>query len=212
MILQNKQTGGRLNFSLLWQILQDLLLPAWPTDRTTIDSKAIGDAWPLEILKRTGTDSRPAIQPFHKLTQWLAYSLTSALTRLLQLEWNGLEALTGLPEYRNGGFFVDMGVLTLKPEVLARGLQESWNTLPQFSASDDVIVEWRAMTVVLLDIITGAVNEKLKSKFGPETIELSLAQVLEAGTWKAGRELAKIHREEFKACSPILIVSDGTLF
>ena len=48
--------------------------------------------------------------PFHKLSQWLTYSL------LEPFEWAGvkvrdLDALTGLPEYRNGGLLLDSGVL-----------------------------------------------------------------------------------------------------
>lgn len=130
----------------------------------------------------------------------------------MNAKWDSLESLTGLPEYRNGGFLVDTGVLSLKPEVLAKGLQASSKPLPQFGPADDVIVEWRALTVTLLDIVTVAVNEKLRLKLGPEVSTLSLAQVLESGTWKAGRELAQALRPELKACSPILTISDGTLF
>jgi hypothetical protein len=123
-----------------------------------------------------------------------------------------LDLLTGLPEYRNGGLFVDMGVLTLKPDVLARGLEASGKHLPQYDATGDVIVEWRAMTVVLLDMVAKIVNEKLLQKLGKDTRPLSLAQILEAGTWKAGRELAAKYRADDNACSPILMFSDGTLF
>lgn len=130
----------------------------------------------------------------------------------MDIRWDDLSSLTGLPEYRNGGFLVDTGVLSLKPEALARGLEASSNSLPLFGPGDDVIVEWRAMTVILLDIIMLAVNQELQSKFGAKAQKLTLAQVLEAGTWKAGRELAQTLRPELKACSPILTVSDGTLF
>ena len=78
-----------------------------------------------------------------------------------------------------------------------------------FDPADDVIVEWRALTVALLDVMHVMVNEKLKAR-GAQ-VELSLAQVLEAGTWKTGRVLAKERRPETRS-SPILIVSDGTLF
>ena len=129
--------------------------------------------------------------------------------RLLDLHWKNSELLTGLPEYRNGGLFVDMGVLTLKPEILARGLKKSGGELPEFEPSEDVIVEWRSLTVALLDLVHVKVNEKLRAKGA--TLDLSLAQVLEAGTWKAGRVLAAEKRPETRS-SPILIVSDGTLF
>lgn len=129
--------------------------------------------------------------------------------RLLNLSWKNDNLLTGLPEYRNGGLFIDTGLLTLKPEVLARGLATSGEALPMFDPAEDVIVEWRALTVALLDVMHVKVNEKLRGMGAKK--DLSLAQVLEAGTWKAGRVLAAEKRPETRS-SPILIVSDGTLF
>lgn len=211
-LLKHSSPEQSLNFDLLWDALQKLLLPSWPKGRTTVGGSAVGDTWPLEILRKKSSETRLAIQPFHKLTQWLAYSLTSALEQLLQRDWSNLGALTGLPEYRNGGLFVDLEILTLKEGVLRRGLEASSGPLPQYAADDDVIVEWRAMTVVLLDIIALKVNEQIVAMFGPECPSLSLAQILEAGTWKAGRELAQKYRSKLRSCSPILIVSDGTLF
>ncbi|KAG9596555.1 DUF1688-domain-containing protein, partial [Aureobasidium melanogenum] len=209
-MLKNGSTGDALDFKVLWSLLQDLLIPTWPEGRTTVAGAAIGDAWPLKVL----ADQKQVlhIQPFHKLTQWLAYSLTSAIQRLLSKDWVNMDILTGLPEYRNGGLFVDMQVLVLKPEVLEAGLKQSGKTLPEYNADGDVIVEWRAMTVILLDIVAKMVNEKIAQRCGPGVSLLSLAQILEAGTWKAGRELAKQHRASLNACSPILMSSDGTLF
>jgi hypothetical protein len=80
-----------------------------------------------------------------------------------------------------------------------------------FDATDDVIVEWRSLTISLLDLTLGLVNEKLAAKTNQAASPLTLAQLLEAGTWKAGRELAAKHRPETKS-SPILMESDGTLF
>lgn len=205
---------------ILWSSLQQLLLPIWPKDRLSIDGRAVGDAWPLSTLTRSKDSSAEPygnIQPFHKLTQWLAYSLMVPFERILGLKWTNAHLLTGLPEYRNGGLFVDNGVLTLKPEVLARGIEstsESKSDLPTFDSSDDVIVEWRAMTVILLDETLALVNAKLGkiTQDGGKSFELlSLAQMLEAGTWKAGRVLAAKYRPQTKS-SPILIRSDGTLF
>ncbi|KAK6003563.1 hypothetical protein QM012_009334 [Aureobasidium pullulans] len=209
-ILESGSVGDALDFKVLWSLLQELLIPTWPEGRTTVTGAAIGDAWPLKVL--ANQKQALPIQPFHKLTQWLAYSLTSAIQRLLAKDWINMDILTGLPEYRNGGLFVDMQVLALKPEVLEAGLKQSGKTLPQYDADGDVIVEWRAMTVVLLDIVAKMVNEKIAQKCGPNVSPLSLAQILEAGTWKAGRELAKEHRADLNACSPILMSSDGTLF
>ena len=130
--------------------------------------------------------------PFHKLTQWLAYSLMIPMTKLLHVHFAGADLLTGLPEYRNGGLFIDTGLLTLKPEDAKRGLaqyqrnaqnkgQPSMEVVPLFTAEDDVIVEWRAVTVGLLDELLVEVNSLLGLS-GPN--KLNLAQMLEAGSWK----------------------------
>jgi hypothetical protein len=150
-------------------------------------------------------DFSASIQPFHKLTQWLTYSLMVPMERLLGFQWLNGQSLTALAEYRNGGLFVDLGVLRLKPHMQQRGLQSSGGALPIFKAEDDVIVEWRAMTIVLLDIVYTKV---LTSMSG---VNLTLAQFLEAGTWKSGRRIAAELRPETKS-SPILIDSDGTVF
>lgn len=162
----------------------------------------------MKVLEQeAGAESKAYsnIQPFHKLTQWLAYSLQVPFSRLLSVSWTNTHLGTGLPEYRNGGMLVDMGVLELKPEALQRGLERSGGILPSFGAGDDEIVEWRAMTVALLDVLHKKILVSL------DGVELSLPQVLEAGSWKAGRELAAEKRPDTK-CSPILNFGDGTLF
>ena len=114
------------------------------------------------------------------------------MTKLLNVKFAGTELLTGLPEYRNGGLFVDTGLLTLKPHEMERGLknfrengtlkgQNNMEVVPLFDVSDSVIVEWRAATVGLLDDLLGDVNRSLGLQ-GPD--KLSLAQMLEAGSWK----------------------------
>ncbi|KAL4962441.1 URC4/urg3 family protein [Aspergillus stella-maris] len=204
----------KLDYAELWAVLQTLLIPIWPSDRTKVDGVPVGDAWPLSVLSKHGdAASEPSetatIQPFHKLTQWLAYSLKVPFERLLGTTWDNAHLGTGLPEYRNGGLFVDMGVLKLKPEALERGLKNSGTKdgLPCFGAGDDEIVEWRAMTVALLDVL----HERIlnNDKFGD--VKLSLPQVLESGSWKAGREIAAEKRPNTKS-SPILNSGDGTLF
>ena len=209
-----KHPNKKLDVDTLWSALQTVLIPIWPRDRTNIEGNPIGDAWQLSTLAKyvakEGQVERYAdIQPFHKLTQWLAYSLMVPFVRILGATWTNHQLLTGLPEYRNGGLFVDIGVLSLKPESFERGKQRSKQELPEFDGSDGVIVEWRALTVVLLDNMLALVNKKLIEK-GAKT-ELSLAQMLEAGTWKAGRKIAAEKRPDTKG-SPILIASDGTLF
>ncbi|EWC46277.1 hypothetical protein DRE_04448 [Drechslerella stenobrocha 248] len=194
-----------LDILVMWDVLQTTLIPSWPKDRTAVAGVPIGDAWPLSTLQKKASagDETAGIQPFHKLTQWLTYSLMVPFQRLLGLSWVNAGSLTGLPEYRNGGLFVDLGALTLRPEALERGLRAAGSgDLPLFDAGDDAIVEWRAMTLALLDVV----YEKIGAKLG-----LNMAQVLEAGTWKSGREVAAQRRPTTKS-SPIVIRSDGTLF
>ena len=111
----------------------------------------------------------------------------------MKIQFAGQELLTGLPEYRNGGLFIDLGVLTLKPEDQERGLQHyseysqrtgtgGVEVAPMFEPGDDVIVEWRGVTVGFLDLLTIEVNKALRNELAGN--ELSLAQVLEAGSWK----------------------------
>ncbi|QSS53907.1 DUF1688 domain-containing protein [Histoplasma capsulatum var. duboisii H88] len=201
--------SSELDILAFWDILQNLLIPVWPKDRTTVNGHPIGDAWPLGILqKQSGSHDghrSECIQPFHKLTQWLTYSLMVPFRRVLGLQWTNAESLTALAEYRNGGLFVDFGVLTLKKEALDRGLKASGSELPQFEADDDVIVEWRAMTLVLIDTLYSMILSRL------DGVRLTMAQLLEAGTWKSGREIAAQRRPTTKS-SPIVVKSDGTIF
>lgn len=211
-MLENRTRGEYLDFEVLWDVLQRTLLPAWPKNRTQVAGIPIGDAWPLTTLARLNTGRQSEnntlnIQPFHKLTQWLAYSLSVPFTRVLKLDWENIDQGTGLPEYRNGGLFVDLGVLKLKDGTLKQGLENSQEEVPSFDATSDVIVEWRAMTVALLDTL----HKLVADRFLLQGVDLTMAQMLEAGTWKGGRELAAKYRPQTKS-SPIVIQGDGTLF
>ncbi|KAF3941104.1 hypothetical protein ABW19_dt0207403 [Dactylella cylindrospora] len=201
----------------LWTVLVDGLAPIWPQSRTQLDGTSLGDAWLCSTMPPAAYWER--IVPFHKLTQWLTYSLMVPMSKLMKIHWVGEHLLTGLPEYRNGGLFIDTGLITLKPQQMKRGLeayhanskkegQPNVEVVPMFSADDDVIVEWRALTVQFLDMLLPEVNRLLGLQ-GPES--LSLAQMLEAGTWKGGRELAEVSRPNTRE-PPIMILSDGTVF
>lgn len=198
---------------VLWNVLMNGLDPVWPPSRTAINGVPLGDAWPCNSMPQpaqspssptfspfpntTGQSNGVApwecILPFHKLTQWLTYSLMQPMQSIMKIQFAGQELLTGLPEYRNGGLFVDLGVLTLKSEDQERGLQhyadycqrtgtKEVEVAPMFEPGDDVIVEWRGVTVGFLDMLTTEVNKALKNELAGN--ELTLAQVLEAGSWK----------------------------
>ncbi|KAL2040560.1 hypothetical protein N7G274_006539 [Stereocaulon virgatum] len=204
----------------LWAVLINGLSSVWPSTRTQIDGVSLGDAWPCSSMPPS-PPSLPweNIVPFHKLTQWLCYSLMVPMTKVMKIHFAGTELLTGLPEYRNGGLLIDTGLLTLKDKDADRGLaayrdnamqkgQPNMEVVPLFSTDDDVIVEWRAVTVGFLDDLLVEVNSILGLS-GQD--KLSLAQLLEAGTWKGGRELAEVSRPNTGG-PPIMIKSDGTVF
>jgi Protein of unknown function (DUF1688) len=173
-------------------LLLETLSGIWPA-QNAIDVEPLGDCWRHPAVQGEGLTA--GWMPFHKLSQWLSYSL------LEPFEWaglkvTGLDALTGLPEYRNGGLLIDAGVL--------RPLPADWATRP-WQAGDEFIVEWRALTVALLDELAPLVRTEL----GLSAEQMPLACVLEGGTWAAGRLLAQRLRD---GLPPLNIVSDGTVF
>jgi hypothetical protein len=68
----------------------------------------LGDCWPHPALK--GEQPEDGYVPLHKLSQWLTYSLIEPLD-VPAFAVTDVHELTGLAEYRNGGLFIDMGVL-----------------------------------------------------------------------------------------------------
>lgn len=94
----------------LWHALIYGLSPIWPASRTNLGGVSLGDVWPCHALTAEAS-SKPEgddLVPFHKLTGWITYSLLEPMQKILGWEFDGLEDLTGLPEYRNGmrTFFV----------------------------------------------------------------------------------------------------------
>ncbi|MBM0742987.1 URC4/urg3 family protein [Phormidium sp. CLA17] len=170
--------------------------------RLTLANINLGDVWTHSALN-TSSPQDPSSQtlfssliPFHKLSQWLTYSLLEPL-QALGLEIIGLDELTGLPEYRNGGLCIDLELLQVKDPAL---LQQ-----PQL-VSSEAIVEWRALTVILLDRIADTIRQKL----GMTAIDLPLVKILQGGTWTAGRQIAAELRPG--GTPPLQIESDGTVF
>jgi hypothetical protein len=176
-------------------ILSQILLTCsgiWPAGNF-IGQVPLGDCWRHSAVRGDGlTDGWV---PFHKLSQWLAYSLLEPFA-WSGVEVRGVEALTALPEYRNGGLLLDTGVLRLREPAAAH---ETW--LP----GDELIIEWRAMTVALMDEVAVEVRKLLHL----DEKRLPLACVLEGGSWAAGRELAGRLRG---GLPPLQVASDGTVF
>ncbi|KAF1797736.1 hypothetical protein FB192DRAFT_1476279 [Mucor lusitanicus] len=166
--------------------LIDFVLSSVEHDAQTksINGIQLGDVWPCASLTDLGNHEN--LVPFHKLSQWPTYSLIEAMELSLGIVIEDMEQMTGLPEYRNGGLLVDYGLLKLKPEQIERGTT-TLGSLPTFE-----------------DNIKQGVEDKLGRK-------LQLAQVLEGGTWTAGREIAAKLRPK-DGGPPIVIKSDGTIF
>jgi hypothetical protein len=185
--------GGVIAADTILELVLDALGPVWPS-RAALNSIALGDSW--VYAPWSGGAAPDTIVPVHKLSQWLTYSLIEPLQHA-GIAVIDIGKLTGLAEYRNGGLFVDGGALRLKRAVDAQTAHAIDSTL---------VVEWRALTVALLDVLHPLVAVEL----GLPLPEFPLARMLEGGTWAAGRRIAKQMRPDGRP--PIAIISDGTVF
>ena len=192
-LLISQATDGALPAPAILELLLEAFGPVWQ-DRLTLGGVDLGDCWRHPAMTRD--DATDGLVPIHKLSQWLSYSLVEPL-QTAGLTITDLDGLTGLAEYRNGGLFTDLGVLTLKDPADAA---KAW------PVSDPLVVGWRAMTVALLDKIAPLVRAEL----GVTAEAMPLASVLEGGTWAAGRRAAAERRPG--GGPPLTILSDGTVF
>ncbi|WP_333591262.1 URC4/urg3 family protein [Brevundimonas sp.] len=193
VLFERADAEDRLPARAILELLLEAFGPIWQ-DRLTLGGVDLGDCWRHPAMRRD--DATDGLVPIHKLSQWLSYSLVEPLQRA-GVVVTDLDGLTGLAEYRNGGLFMDMGVLTLKDPADA---DKAW------PVSDPLVVGWRSMTVALLDRIAPLVRAEL----GVDADRLPLASVLEAGTWAAGRRIAAERRAG--GGPPLTILSDGTVF
>jgi hypothetical protein len=191
--LARRASGKPLPAAAILATLLDALGSIWP-DRPTLGGVPLGDCWTHPALKGDAPADRYA--PLHKLSQWLTYSLIEPLENA-GVAVCGVDELTGLAEYRNGGLFVDTDVLVPRDGAACS---------KTYAVSDALVVGWRAMTVALLDRIAPLVAARL----GLSTDKFPLARVLEGGTWAAGRLIAREKRAD--GGPPLLISSDGTVF
>ena len=167
-----RATGTTITAPAILGALIDGLGPIWPPS-TTLGDVSLGDVWRHPAAGGSGPSE--GFVPFHARSQWLAYSLFEPLEGAgMSIQQPG--ALTGLPELRNGGLLVDLGVLV--PTASVRDVVHQ--------IGDEPIVEWRALTVALLDRVADGVQKALEKS--PQ--ELPLACVLQGGTWAAGRAVA----------------------
>jgi hypothetical protein len=192
-VFMSMGANGRLPAAAILREILCRFGSIWPSGLVR-DGFNLGDCG-LHSLLHTG-DSTNHIVPFHKLSQWLSYSLIEPL------RWGGIDVtdvdgLTGLPEYRNGGLLIDCGVIEpVQPAILSQRLD----------LASEAVVEWRALTVFLLDRIA----DEVRTRLGKSRDELPLCSVLQGGTWAAGRHLAATLRPD--GSPPIDLAIDGTVF
>ena len=184
---------GRISAGAILKILLRSLSSIWPSG-LTIGGVAVGDAGHHRAVR--ANDRTAGVVPFHKLSQWLVYSLIEPL-QAAGIVVDGLDELTALAEYRNGGLLIDLGAITPRhPGALGHAHE----------IRSELVVEWRALTVALIDRLLPLVRAELK--VGPD---FSLPQLLQGGSWTAGRKIARTLRPE-SGEPPLSVVADGTVF
>ncbi|WP_407187538.1 URC4/urg3 family protein [Bradyrhizobium centrosematis] len=185
--------GGAIAAPTILSAVLNQLGPIWPS-RLELAGVPLGDCWRHPALK--ADDGTGGLVPLHKLSQWLSYSLIEPLQRA-GLDVTDIDGLTGLAEYRNGGLFVDHGVLRLR---------DAADSDRAHAVDSLLVLEWRALTVALLDRLADLVRAKL----GRTAETLPLASILEGGSWAAGRAIALARRPD--GSPPLKVISDGTVF
>jgi hypothetical protein len=191
--LRLRALNGRLPAATILETLLEAFGPIWE-NRPNLGGVPLGDCWPHPAL--VGNSPADGYAPLHKLSQWLSYSLIEPLENA-GISVSQVHELTGLAEYRNGGLFIDMGVLNPRePAHLSR----------TFAVGDSFVVGWRALTVALLDRLAPLVGARL----GLTPDLFPLANALEGGTWAAGRLIARKTRAD--GGPPFSVLSDGTVF
>lgn len=183
-----KRYGKKVTGPQLLRAVLDGLGEIWP-GRVRVAGVNLGDMWAYSKVPG-------GLAAFHKLSQWMTYSLMEPLAEA-GFELVEVEKLTGLAEYRNGGLLLDRGLISLKDQSL---LEKSHRP------DSDLIIEWRGLTVSILDRI----GDEVRKKLNKTAAEFPLAKVLEGGTWWAGRKAAKALRAD--SSPPLKIESDGTVF
>lgn len=184
---------GRLPAARILEALLDGLSSIWPAGMV-VDGVVLGDVGRHPAI--TVPDRSAGLVPFHKLSQWLTYSLLEPF-EAAGVAVTDLDELTALPEYRNGGLLVDLGLIVPRKPI---------DPAQKHPVSSEMIVEWRALTVALMDRLADAVRERL----GLDATQFPLAKLLQGGTWTAGRQIAAQKRHG--GPPPIAIDADGTVF
>jgi hypothetical protein len=104
-VLKHREGSG-VSIRVLWRAVIEGFEAIWPEHLSGIRR---GDVWcysPLKVIGVTASD----MVPFHKLSQWLTFSLLEPIESL-GVHFTQLELMTGLAEYRNGSAHIHRRVL-----------------------------------------------------------------------------------------------------
>ena len=173
--------------------------PVWPAG-SKVQGLPAGDVWPHLWAGSTisnGQQDRTTDGwvPFHQLAQAITISLLEPLS-WAGVRVTGVDALTALAGGHSAGLLIDAGVITPRdPRLLTR----TWK--PQ----DELVVEWRALAVVLSDELAVLVRQRL----GLSAVQLPMPSFMEACTEAAGREAAKSVRPD--GTPAVRLEGDGIL-
>ncbi len=184
---------GKINLAEVLRVVLTEFNSIWPNG-LRVGGKIIGDAGIHSLLD--GDSELDKVVPFHKLSQWLCYSLIEPLQQA-DFEVVNLNSLTGLPEYRNGGLLLDAGVIRPKDEELLK---------TSLDLKSEAVVEWRALTVSLIDSLA----DRVRTILDLNKDQLPLGNILQGGTWSAGRKIAGQLRSDLSP--PLKLKFDGTVF
>lgn len=191
-ILTRENPTQEISAAQIFRAVLDLFGGIWPAHPNSF-GVALGDVWEHPCIK--GISSEDKLLPFHKLSLWLTFSLFHGF-ETAGIRIKDVDELPGLAEYRNGGLLVDSGVIS----------RRDTSEPGPFEPNHQMIIEWRALTIALID----KVAEEVRKILGKTRDEFPLAAVLEGGTWFAGRKLAAQLRAD--SSPPIPVVNKGNVF
>ncbi|MEM8947787.1 MAG: DUF1688 family protein [Pseudomonadota bacterium] len=190
--LIEESVDGTLSAGAILAALLRGLAPIW-TGGAELDGINLGDVGRHSAAATD--DLTNGLVPFHTLAQWLAFSLIEPLEEL-GIDIVGQDDLTPLADYRNGGLLIDLGLIRPGHDAVL-GQPHPWNA--------ELVTEWRALTVALIERLATRIREKLELS----PIDLPLDRILEGGTWRAGRRIAREYRPD--GSPPLTLLSDGTM-
>ncbi|HAT8971745.1 TPA: DUF1688 family protein, partial [Legionella pneumophila subsp. pneumophila] len=185
--VESLQDNKILPTTKLFEAVLEAFNDIWPI-RLIYHGVSLGDVWIHSALKTNEAGSEYI--PFHKLSQWLTYSLVEPLEQT-GIDVTDLDVLTGLPEYRNGGLLIDTELLKVRNNKILEQPQDP---------GSEPIIEWRALTVALLDELALLIRQQLNMN----AESLPLAKILQGGTWEAGRQIAQ--KKRINGTPPIEII------